>query len=127
MDAMRSEGVANVTVLADEAIYLALLEGVEEAEAQAITYAVGRVRQLMASRDDGVALRAATTFLERKDPGGWSRAERTQTTIMGDPEHPVSVTVSADDQIKRTEAILAELVTVGALTEPDDEDEEAAE
>ena len=119
--ALRSEGLDPEPQEA-ERIYLDFLDAVQHAEAEAETYAVLTVRNLMAARnedgdlrDENVRLRAASTYLERKAPARWSRAERSEVTLVGDPSRPVEVEVTDAERRERNAAILEVLIETGAM------------
>lgn len=99
--------------------YVDLLGAVERAKAQALVNAVSVVQRSMGSSNPHVALRAAMWYLERTAPETYAR--RDVLTIAGDPDAPIRVDVSTEEQEQRTEFIIGELVRHGVVGElPDD-------
>lgn len=123
--ALESEGTDDEPVLVEvdpvEQVYVEFLNACERAEAEAETYAVLTVRDLMRPRnengdlrDENVRLRAASTYLERKHPERWSRGERTEITMVGG-ERPIRVEVTDEQRREQNAEILDVLLTVGAF------------
>lgn len=114
IDAMASEGVA-VDPLPDEVPYLHFLHAIYEAEATAENVAVATQRDLMRPNyPPEVRLRAANSYLERKHPDRWSRAERREVSIDAVGTSTVTVRVE-ETQRERETAILAALLPTGVL------------
>lgn len=105
----------------EEQPFVDILDLVERAKSQAMVNAVSVVQQSMGSTNPHVRLRAATWWLERTAPELYGR--RDVLTIAGDPDAPVHIAVSTEEQEERTEFIIGELVRHGVVGELPEEGE----